>query len=193
MRRRMLIGLTGPARSGKDTVGLHLSGIHNFHLLSFAGPLKDMLRIGLNLNMEQTDGNRKEEPIDWLDGITPRSLMQTLGTEWGRQQHPDLWIRIAEQRIVRFGSETDIVFTDVRFDNEANMIRRHGGNIFHISRSQVEFISGIEGHASEAGVQFNTGVCQDFSLPNNHTFESLYDQVEAVINGIRSSTLEEVS
>lgn len=193
MCRRMLIGLTGPARSGKDTVGDYLIAKHSFNRLSFAGPLKAMLMVGLNLDREQVNGNRKEEPIDWLDGVTPRSLMQTLGTEWGRQQHPDLWLRIAEQRIVRAGPETDIVFTDVRFDNEAKMIRSYGGNIFHISRNDVEIISGVKGHASESGVGFSMGICQDFFLLNNHTFESLYNQVEVVIHGIRSSTLEEVS
>ncbi|WP_441295042.1 hypothetical protein [Luteibacter sp. 9135] len=42
-----------------------------------------------------------------------------------------------------------VVFSDVRFENEAQMIRSTGGTIVHIERSGAEAVSA---HASEQGV-----------------------------------------
>jgi hypothetical protein len=78
----ILIGLHGKAHAGKDTVGQMLVG-YGLDRVAFADPIKRMLIEGLGLTAEHFDSPLKEEPIPWL-GKSPRQLMQTLGTEWGR-------------------------------------------------------------------------------------------------------------
>jgi len=91
-----LIGLTGPAGSGKDTVARLLCEQHGFVQIAFADPLRAMLKAGLGLTDEHFNNREdKEAPLEWL-GKSPRQLLQTLGTEWGRRQvHPHLWLELA--------------------------------------------------------------------------------------------------
>jgi hypothetical protein len=52
---------------------------------AFADPLKDMLVTGLSVTRERDlDGPHKHDPTNY-GGKSPRELMQTLGTEWGRE------------------------------------------------------------------------------------------------------------
>ena len=80
-----LVGFTGKLGSGKDTAGEALVKIGHTRF-AFGDALKRMLKHGLGLTQEQLHGTQaqKAEPIDWLDyEVTPRRMMQTLGTEWG--------------------------------------------------------------------------------------------------------------
>jgi CRP/FNR family transcriptional regulator len=60
--------------------------------------------------------------------------MQTLGTEWGRQcMDADIWVRAWAARAALL---TSAVADDVRFQNEADMIRNLGGVIIRVMRSE---------------------------------------------------------
>jgi hypothetical protein len=65
----------------------------------------------------------KDTPLERLGGITPRRLMTSLGTDWGRNMiGDDLWLRMADywlQLQRRFSAR--VVILDVRFENEAAM------------------------------------------------------------------------
>lgn len=143
-----LIGLIGQARVGKDTVGEILRRDFGFGTRAFADPIKDMLEhafFGVNFR-----GGNREAEIPWL-GKSPRHLMQTLGTEWGRDLiHPDLWVILAEQWIESMEYDNafrGIVLTDVRFRNEADMVLRRGGTLWRITRDNAQ---SINEHRSEA-------------------------------------------
>ena len=146
-----LIAFTGNAGCGKSTAAQALCSKRQATRISFADPLRSMLQaFGLSWKQLTID---KQHPIGWLDGKTPRQLMQTLGTEWGRHLvHPDLWIRIAQRRIEqhRETSSRPLVFDDCRFDNEARTVRAMGGIVVHVRREGVANIA--PAHVSEAGV-----------------------------------------
>lgn len=161
----MLIGLSGPAGSGKTTIARAIG----FERRSFALPLKQML-VYLFRHMDmppaeierRINGDLKEEVIP-LFGKSARSMMQTLGTEWGRDcVHPDIWVRVAMANLPR-----NVVFDDVRFPNEAVAIRAAGGVIVGLTGR-----GGIIGsHVSEAGV------VPDFEIDNTG---SVSDTAEAI-------------
>lgn len=152
-----LIGLTGPAGSGKDTVARLLCEQHGFVQIAFADPLRAMLKAGLGLTDEELHRrDLKEAPLEWL-GKSPRQLLQTLGTEWGRRQvHPHLWLELAARRIAQIKASSPclhiagIVVSDVRFDNEADFIRAQGGQVWHLHRD----VAPVAEHASESGVAY---------------------------------------
>lgn len=155
-----VIGIAGPARCGKDTVADLLLARHpGWRKASFADPIKEMLKAGLGLSDDQLWGEDK----DWVDmryGLSPRYMLQTLGTEWGRNLvHRDLWVLAMEQHI-----GNGLIIPDVRFPNEAAFVRKHGVLIHITGRG------GIDGdHVSEAGVPacpsdlfvYNAGDLQD--------------------------------
>ena len=112
----MLIGLTGEARSGKDTFAFMLCDFIVFETYAFALPIKNACCEIFGWTDDHVNGHLKEE-VDPYFGVSPRKAMQTLGTEWGRNSiNSDLWLLAAEKK----NEETsDLIVTDVRFNNEA--------------------------------------------------------------------------
>lgn len=169
-----LIGLTGLAGAGKDTVADFLRETQGFVGMAFADPLRAGLQAMFGLTPEQlNDRESKEAPIDWL-GASPRRLMQTLGTEWGRTfVAKDVWLRTAQQTLERFRRAEPclhiegVVVTDVRFRNEADWIVAQGGEVWRIVRPAPTLIGEPAAHVSECGnvyahkTIFNTGTIED--------------------------------
>lgn len=154
----MLIGLCGQAGAGKSTVAGILEA-RGFVRHRFAGPLKNMLR-AVGLTEREIEGDDKELPCAMLAGATPRKAMQTLGTEWGRGLHPDLWVSLWAHRI----PEGDVVAEDVRFENEAAAIVNAGGWIVRVHRAGLP---APMPHISEAGVAW------DDQIDNNGPLDKL--------------------
>lgn len=161
-----LIGITGRAGAGKDTVGRILCDYVCFVRISFADPIRAMIQ---SLGIDCTNRDTKEKPVPWI-GRSPRYLMQTLGTEWGRNLvDPEIWIKAAARRIDTMGA--DIVVTDVRFDNEAKMIQDRGGLIWQVIRPGIRR---VEAHRSEAGISTEH---IDRVISNNGSVETLIETV----------------
>lgn len=176
----MLIGLTGAAFAGKDTVGNYLADMHEFELHAFADPLRAGLIAMFGLTKDDFAPQNKERAIEWL-GTSPRRLMQTLGTEWGRHLvASDLWCRAMEQRLAlsRRFHVAAIAITDVRFADEAALIRRLGGSIWRIERPGAG-TTAHGGHISETAGQ---AIEADSTLINDGTVEQLYEQVDATLD-----------
>lgn len=153
MKDLTLIGFTGLAGSGKTTAAQILLNEHGFHPVSFAGPLKAMAR-AFGLSDRELSGDLKEVPSIHLCGKTPRQFMQFLGTEFGRQLiGDDLWLRAfrCEVQKLRRDGWPRLAVDDVRFENEAALIREMGGRVIRIDRPGAGSASGA-GHASEGGV-----------------------------------------
>lgn len=126
----MLIGIAGPKRSGKDTLAHGLSKALGLPVDSFAAPLRQFVANLLNCSLATLE-ECKEHPVKWLDGKTPRQLMQTVGTEWGRDMvHPELWLRSLLHRVQYKGA----IISDVRFPNEAKAILERGGIVIRLHR-----------------------------------------------------------
>lgn len=187
-----LIGLSGAARSGKDTVGEFLETQFDFKRYAFADPLKraahEMFGIPL---IEFYEGDR--EIVNEFWGFSPREILQLIGTECGRQVfRNDIWVKRAEmewnnhQQYVNnvlpetFGTVEGfrgMVITDVRFENEAKFIREMGGTVLHVERPGFVGEVGVANHASEAGYSDDL---KDHIVVNDGTLEQLYTKVENI-------------
>ena len=180
----MLIGIFGYKGHGKDTVGRVLRQERGYALTSFARPLKTMLQAGLGLSAEQTDGDLKEV-VDPRYGVTPRFLMQTLGTEWGRDTvSPEIWVQATRQLLL--DSKTPVAVTDVRFTNEAAMISGLGGALLYVHRPDAGFDTS---HASEQGVEKILAGFPCYGVTNDGTLDDLARKVldlEAAISKERT-------
>lgn len=182
-------------QAGKSTVADMLVEEFGFRRVKFAGAIKSMLRALLlyqGAKFEQIDemieGSKKECVSDLLGFRSPRYAMQTLGTEWGREaMDADFWTDIARGKISSLVSiGKPVVIDDMRFENEAHMLRDFGGATFvKITRPSVEpkkgFFKGLfGGHKSEGGLEsfaFDLEIVNDF--PSRETFycEAIYDLV----------------
>jgi hypothetical protein len=152
----MLIGLCGAAGAGKNTVAELLTDSNGapFAQIAFADPLYECVSTITGLPVARLkDREVKETVIPWL-GKSPRQMLQTLGTEWGRGAvHPEIWIRIAMERAAQHLSFNGVVITDVRFDNEAQAIVDAGGEVWRVTRPGWRCLAEeAAAHQSEAGV-----------------------------------------
>lgn len=172
----VLLGLAGPKRSGKDTVARHLCERFGFVQDSFAAPLRRFVADVLGLDAAELEAT-KEQPVSWLGGVTARSMMQSVGTEWGRNMvHPQIWVRSAMHRASRHMLRApDMVFSDVRFENEALAIQQAGGKVIRMTgRGELG-----DAHCSEVPLPAHF---VDFEIRNDGDFASLYDQVEHLLH-----------
>ena len=171
MKYRM-IGITAVAQAGKDTAADAIIRIMpGYFKTSFGDPLKNMLKTGLGLTNEQLWGDEKEI-IDPRYNKSPRHMMQTLGTEWGRGMiDSNIWINALDARIKANGGSA--VVPDVRFDSEADFIRKNGV-LIHIEGRDVLKLD----HKSEAGVCQKKG---DIIMTNAGSLEEYYNTIEKVI------------
>lgn len=170
----MIIGLTGRKRSGKSTIAQAL--VHKgFAEFSFAEPIRTFTKILLGLDHAGLE-EAKENGIDWLDGVSPRHIMQTLGTEWGRKTiHPDIWIRYLTRRITAPANlNADIVISDIRFDNEAIALRELGAKIVRVERPG----GGEDSHSSELGVSLRY---VHFGVMNNGELAAVNDIADLIV------------
>lgn len=165
----MIIGLTGKARSGKDTVASHLQEAYKFHHYWFSKPMKDACRSMFGWGDEHLYGELKEE-VDQRYGISPRIALQTLGTEWGRNTiNSDLWILRAQKEMEQ---HENIVISDCRFDNEAEAVISSGGIVIEIVR---QGINQVAAHSSESGISSSL---INYQIENNGTLPELYRSVD---------------
>jgi len=179
MKHTRIIGLTGLAGTGKDTVRNMLEAHHNFAGLAFADPIRAM--VGALIQSAgagpewMTDRTLKEGTVPAL-GTSYRHLAQTLGTEWGRSIDPEFWLRIAAARAeaLQDPGQLKIVISDVRFINEAQWIKSQGGEIWRVVRSSAE---PVRHHASE----LISHITPDRTIHNDGTVEALWKTVNDVL------------
>lgn len=153
-----IIGLTGKAGSGKDSVGEVLEGL-GFFRASLAGELKQaVLDLDPYVKLDGTRMIRLTEIVDayGMDDAKRRfpevrRLLQVFGTEVIRSRNEDFWIDTLDG-ILEDAAHESVVITDVRFDNEAMWIHSLGGKVIEVIRPTHEDTGAANGHASESGV-----------------------------------------
>ena len=122
----ILIGISGKKRSGKDTFAdFILENARGVAVKrSFADALKDEAAQMLNISRERIENEKSFF----------RPFLQWYGTEWRRGCFGgDYWIRQLKQRIELSAAHV-IVVPDVRFQNEADLIRDMGGIVVRVER-----------------------------------------------------------
>lgn len=146
-----IIAFTGCKMVGKSTLAKTVLRLSEkpAKIMSFADPLRAMLS-GMGVkDVYMNNQSLKELPIEGLDK-SARELMQTLGTEWGRNMvATDIWIWAMNERIAKEkanGVEL-VIIDDLRFENEADWVLSLGGSIARLVRDGYDY--GTDDHASE--------------------------------------------
>ena len=139
----MIIGLIGFAGSGKGTIADILVSKKGYTKLAFADAVKDATaaifgwpRFLLEGDTEESRVWREQKDEWWSKKtglhVTPRNMLQLMGTEVGRGMiHPDVWIYAMERRMELY---PNVVIADVRFPNEMRFIQEKGGFIVRVKR-----------------------------------------------------------
>lgn len=166
-----VIGLVGSKQHGKDTVCELIKKIlstKRVKRLAFADPLKTELADACGVSVD--DINREKGRY--------RLGLQWWGTEFRRGQDKEYWIKQLDLCLAKADREgTDVaVVTDVRFLNEAALIKASGGQLVRVVR--YGFTSG-DGHSSETEM----GLIEvDYVLHNSGTLDALEQEVRVYLS-----------
>ena len=141
----MIIGICGLIGSGKGSVADILVEEHGYEKLSFADKLKDGVASVFGWDRQMLEGDtessrnwREQNDKFWTketgQDITPRLILQLFGTDCMRNGFFDgIWVSLVKKTLIE-NSDKNFVIPDVRFENEANMIRNLGGKICQVRR-----------------------------------------------------------
>jgi len=154
-----LLGLYGYPGSGKDAAAKVLVR-EGWRRVAFADPMKEMLiAIDPWIDVYREDmvyAYRLSTLIEKHGSLESvkrgyrevRRLLRKLGTEAGRDiLGQNIWVDAADDRIKEAWSEgVDVVVTDVRFPNEAKLIKTLGGYLAEVARPGHQ----DNGHVSES-------------------------------------------
>lgn len=159
-----LIGLSGYARSGKDSVADILTTFYGYERRAFADRLKGFV---YQVNPLLAKSLRVQDVVnaaDWelaKDYDEGRRLLIDVGTKAREFFGWDVWLNAL---LATMNTTQHYVVSDVRFKNEAERIRSMGGVIFRVSRPGVGPISD---HISETDLddyEFDATIENDGSL-----------------------------
>ena len=164
----MKLGFISLMRAGKDTAAEYLVEKFGGQIIKFADPLYWIQSYA--------------QEITGFPRIKDRQMLQWLGTEWGRTKDPDIWVKILLRRIQK--SKGNIFVTDVRFENEVELLRKNGFKIVQIlATDEIRSARGatLETHISEQFARsFET---PDIRFENNGTKEEYYEKLTAQFGG----------
>lgn len=200
MTHEIIIGLAGYAQSGKDSVGKILNEGYGFHTTSFASYLREVTAafnpvVGLRGDPVALLLDDEENNIRWLEALETlgyerakatypefRRALQYMGTEVVRKRISNsFWVDYVFKKIrdTDFGDGVNAwAITDVRFENEADAVKKAGGYNVWISRPGVGPLSD---HVSEHGLddwKF------DHVLFNSGSLDDLYGHVRIMLSAV---------
>jgi hypothetical protein len=181
----MLIGLIGYSRSGKDSFADFMVQDYDFVKLAFADPMREALtklNPVINLGGHYAHLGDAVSRMGWeaVKSMSPdvRGLLQRMGTEVGREMFgEDVWVNMAMQKAADY---PDVVFSDVRFLNEANAITEAGGTIIRIRRSGTE---PINSHRSETELDTYNA---EYTVGNSQSLDDLHVKVNVLMSSLKA-------
>ena len=174
-----LVGLLGTKGVGKDTVADYMVSHYNFDKRAFASPIKEACAILFQLPLARFEGEDKEL-CDEKHGLSPRQMMQLVGTDFFRDKvRQDFWIDHFKRWYAARDPSRPVVVTDVRFQNEVDVIKALGGVVVRVTRPHDEQDGRhtmLDTHITEQGVAEVQGV--DFTIVNGGSLEELQGKVK---------------
>ena len=170
-----IIGLAGHAGAGKDHTYRYLKDLLSpLHVVrvAFADSLKFDIEEALGLTPYELGAIRQKPYTDEI-----RMLLQWWGTELRREHYgDDYWVRKGIEMAEEASTYAHlVVVTDVRFQNEAEVIRAHGGIV-------AEVIAQPATRAARLGGD----------LPPAHASEEIDFYIDAFIDSDRETIIPDV-
>ena len=167
----MIVGLIGYAQSGKDTVANVLIDKYGFERKAFADKIRDIVYdmnpIVATVSNEALNLQYVVDRDGWdvaKQTSTVRRYLQNVGVAARKHLGTNVWVTAVMQEL---DPEKRYVISDVRFQNEANMITAMGGELWRVERPGV---GPVNDHVSELEL---ANFSADRTLLNSGTLEEL--------------------
>lgn len=186
---KILIGIHGKPRAGKDTVAKRL--VSKYKLLQYGPsfPVKKATAAMFEIDEQLLWDDKTKDLMDEYWGISYREMAQKVGKESSRDvfgddfwmRHVDLmWTRI--QNELPYNNYEDLSYggmllADIRYANEVAWVKRNGGLVIFVTRENRDYVAN-ESHPAEQGLDLSLA---DVVIPNNGTIEELHAKVNMCV------------
>ena len=202
-----IIGICGLKGSGKDTLANYLVETNEFIKIAFADFIRNALMELFDWD-ETSFSPEKKEVKDPYWGVTPRKMCQEIGTEFlryhckdfistefnlpsGEKYNGSFHIKRINKEIIKLleaDPKTNIIFSDIRFQDELDYIRKLGGKIIRVSRNTLQN-NEFSNHISEKNISDLKNV--DIELENNSTILDFYKRINVTVEHIEAVHLQD--
>ena len=128
-----IIGISGKQGNGKTTLANHIINNNKKYVkVSFAENVRHIVSLITGINIDNLRSMKDKEYLYEPYNLTIRQLLQKVGTEMGRNIHPDVW---TNSLFLNFNHNCYWIIDDVRFENEFNIIKKYGGIVIRLNKS----------------------------------------------------------
>ena len=186
-----IIAVCGYKRSGKDTIAKYLNKKYNYKHLKITYKLKECLKLLFDLRDHELETDKKDK-INKKWNVTPRKLMQFIGTEIFQYKIqeilPDIdkkfWIKtfLTDSLVNNLRNKKDfhIVISDIRFIHEYEELKKLNIpiSVIKVTNDNIMIDSNEELHISER--EF-IKIPYDKEILNNSTFDDMYKKIDEYI------------
>lgn len=187
MVNQLKIGISGKARTGKDTVANMLREIlcsepDMQRTYALAYPIKQVIKLMFPFVNDECLYGPSEKREDFIDrdkygNITYRDVLLDIG-KLGRKYSPDTWLYLLDMDLLSHKEKKLYICSDVRFINEFQFLKRRGFHMIRVLRddySRFDDISEIE----QDSIPNNAF---DYLIDNNKDISDLQDMVNSIVN-----------
>jgi dephospho-CoA kinase len=169
----VIIGLSGYAQSGKDEVAKILVSEYGFTRVAFADKIRELL-YEMNPDFRDTLLQQAVDRLGWDEvkkDQAVRRMMQNLGVGARKMFGDGFWVA---QVFNGYDWDIPTVVTDVRFQNEAELLKKWTPDDTQIWRVKRPGVEAVNGHISEHDLD---DYKFDQILKNEGTLEDLTNMV----------------
>lgn len=182
----MIIGLSGLAGSGKDTVaGIIVDQYDDFTTIALADEIKETAKRWYGFTNQQLWGasELRNTPSPWYPELICRDVLQKLGTEVGRNIYGQTWIDFTMREC---RNHYNVVIPDVRWPqgNEGKAIRAAGGKLVRIKRPSAGLAGTASQHESETKQQETPDSFFDYIINNNGSIDDLHLKIRVLMEDL---------
>ena len=176
-----LVALCGRKRSGKDTIAEYLVSRYNYVHVKLATPLKGAVCTLFGLAPETVEDESKDVVHPGL-GVTPRQVMQVMGTEVRDALVAKLGLPVdmLARRVMESVDPTsvqNVVVSDMRFVHEFAHFRSRVKDLVVI-RVERPYVDAVDRHTSETE---SAAIPATFIVRNDGSLQDLYRQIDEAL------------
>ena len=165
----MIIGISGKKRSGKDTIYRLIKELQGIHPLraAFGDQIKEEVADVTGVEVDHIEEHKERF----------RPMLQWWGADFRRHYNGEsYWLDKMLAKMQTVAGREVLVITDVRYPNEAELVKKAGGIMIRVDRR-----TGLEDpHSSENLLDDFEGF--DYRLTNNSTLFDLKEKVYRIVD-----------
>ena len=178
--KQLIIGFAGAKGSGKDTGFKLIDELYpnRFQRVAFADPIKNTICQIFGLTVDQLNIVKRINDIAIVDNntnehyghLSGRNLVREIGMLM--RNYDDQQFNRYVENIIKSNRDQDFIITDVRFDNEIELIKRIGGVVIRVDRDCCLY----DNHVTEQQCQN-----PDYIIDNNTSIDHYKQQLKDII------------